>query len=574
MGITTIHALIDKDDGYSMLQNLRKHVQGWIAGLIASILCLAFALWGVEYYLGNTTNKVVIAKVDGEPITKNQWDSAYNRAIQSQRIPISDPATSEIFQAQLKQQVLQGLIQKVVLRKAAEKAGYTMSPAQVGASLEKMPAFQLNRHFSYDLFLRALEGLSYTPAAFLAEMSTSNLLQQVQQSISDSNFMLPGDLINLELLEGQKRNFGYFEIPTHLFLNRMSLTEQQIQDYYKANSVSFMAPEQVRIQYILLSTNDIAKQVTLTDKVLRQQKIEQLTAQASDELSRLTYTHPDTLQPAANALGLSVQVTPFFDRNGHQFLSTYTDQSNEPLSNHTSTPLSSENQGKLGHTQRLEQRSKARAFLSDLLTNPKVLSAAFSDNVLKQQNNSDVISIDDHTILVLRLLANKPTAPKPLAEVRKTLIEPKLKQQAADKAVADLGGEIFQKMQRGESIQDLAKQYKITWVKKENMGRTDTDKQTSRELLNFVFNQPAPNRGKDVIRVKKLMDGTYVIFAITQVSSGLLGAKNAAQRELLSSQMKHDFGQLDADLYLDQHLSQAKIQLSPSSSVRKDAVGG
>ena len=557
-----------------MLQNLRAHIQGWVAGLIASVLCLAFALWGVEYYIGNTTNKVVVAKVNGESINKDQWDTAYAHALQSQQMP-TDLALSEIFQAQLRQQVLQGLIQQTVLRKAAEKAGYVISPAQVWTLLQRMSAFQVNGQFSYPLFLRKLDNLSYTLPVFLTEMTHSSLLQQAQQSILDSNFVLPDDRKQRELLDHQKRDFGYFLISPSLFLNKTSLTESQIQDYYTANSTRFMRPEQVRIQYILLSTDDIAKKVTLNDNILRQEKIQELTTQASDQLSNLTYTHPDTLQPAASALGLSIQTTPFFDRSGHQMLVISAAPNNKQLSSkRAALPPPVTTQSKLIDTQQLAQDNKTQALLADLLENPKILSAAFSDNVLKQRNNSDVISIDDHTILVLRVLDDKAPAPKALAEVRKTIIEPQLKQQAADKWVTDLGQKIFQKIQKGESIPVLAKQNKMIWIKKTNIARTDADKQMPKELLNFVFNQPVPSRGKNVIRAEKLTDGAYVIVAISQVSTELPKTQDAVQRELVANQMKYDFGQLDADLYLAQHMAQAKIQLSASRTVGREAVGG
>ena len=62
-----------------MLQNLREHAQGWIAGIICGLLALAFALWGVQYYLQDRSHKQVIAEVDGYRITDQALNVAYER---------------------------------------------------------------------------------------------------------------------------------------------------------------------------------------------------------------------------------------------------------------------------------------------------------------------------------------------------------------------------------------------------------------------------------------------------------------------------------------------------------------
>src|SRR5436190_15041147 len=62
-----------------MLQSIRDRTQGWIAGIIISLLILSFALWGVHsYFMGGAVNTTV-AEVDGTEITKGQLAVAYER---------------------------------------------------------------------------------------------------------------------------------------------------------------------------------------------------------------------------------------------------------------------------------------------------------------------------------------------------------------------------------------------------------------------------------------------------------------------------------------------------------------
>lgn len=483
-----------------MLQSLREHVQGWIAVVIAGILGLAFALWGIEYYIGNGPTEVVVAKVNGEKITQNQLEVAYNRARQAQQLS-GNSADNETLQKQIKTRALNGLVQQQVLTRAANKAGYVISPVQVGALLQQMPAFQMNGQFSYDLFQRTLMNLSYTPEMFAQEIGKSALLQQVQLSLVESNFALADDLNRYVSLLSQKRNFAYMQISPTSFLANTPITDQAIADYYKANSQKFTTSEQVSLQYLLLSTDT--------------QKTDQWVAEQSDKLAELTYTHPDTLKFAGDALGLPIQTTALFTRQGEK---------------------------------------------TGLLSNPKILSTAFSDNVLKQRNNSDIISLDDHTVIVVRVADHKPVGVKPLLEVRAE-IEKILKQQMAQKAAMALGEKIIQDMKQGASPQKLALQNKLTWMQKNNVDRGAKD--IPPEILKIAFNQPAPGSNKaPVFYGQNLSEGGYVILMVNAVIEEALTSVTADQRLSLQKQMNNDFGALDYELYLAQEISKAKIKMS------------
>lgn len=531
-----------------MLQNLREHVQGWIAAVIAGILCLAFALWGVEYYISSTPSHPVVAKVDGFKITQDQWDTAYNRSRQSQQIQLSDPKLNEAYQNQLKTKALNGLIQQHVLITAAEKMGYVISPAQVLATLQQMPAFQLDGQFSYPLFQRTLQNLSYTPEGFAQDISNSNLLMQVQRSFADSNFALSQDVDRSTSLQNQKRSFGYFLISPTPFLASSTVKPEAVEDYYKTHTQDFTLPEKVSLQYLLLSTIEASNQVEITEeelkqffdenksafsstkdakgkvptfadvkpkveKALRAQKAEQWVATQSDRLTNLTYTRPDTLRVASEELGLPIQITELFTQRG-------------------------EKQG--------------------LLSNPKVLAAAFSDNVLKQRNNSDLIQIDNQTLMVLRIAEYKPAVPQPLAEVRPN-IEKFLKQQAAQKTAATLGQQIQEQMKKGVPASQLATKNKLSWVQKQNVDLAAKD--IPKEILNLVFDQSAPESSdKPAIDGKALRDGSYAVVALNAVVVGNASSSDAASRSTQQKQMDTQFGALDYDLYLADQMNTAKIK--------------
>lgn len=537
-----------------MLQNLREHVHGWVAAVIAGILCLAFALWGIEYYISGSPAQHVVAKVNSFEITQDQWDAAYNRGRQSQQIQFNDPVLNEAYQNKMKMQALNGLIQAHALTQAAKKSGYVISPVQVGLVIQQIPAFQREGRFSYPLFQQALQNLSYTPEGFAEEIANSSLLSQVQRGFVESNFSLPNEIEQHILLQHQTRDFGYFIISPTPFLSKVAIKDKEIEDYYAAHGKDFMQPEQVSIEYVMLSTEELNKKIQITpqevaqyyeenkaafpsdpkssktkaellasaEKALRQQKAEQWIVTQSDTLSNIAYTHPDTLKPAADAIGVTIQTTDLFTKQGEK---------------------------------------------KGILSNAKVLAAAFSEAVLKEGNNSDLIPVDERTAIVLRRHAYNPAAKQPLQEVRSN-IERYLKYQAAQKAAVALGEKIKQAVQAGTAPEKLATEYSLSWVKKNKLGREN--KSIPPEILHFVFNQPIPAPDKKWrVQGGSLPKGEYLVTVLTSVVTGPPAVTDTTAQKEMQQKIANSWGGLDYDLYLSQQMEHAKIKMETKTGATK-----
>lgn len=92
----------------------------------------------------------------------------------------------------------------------------------------------------------------------------------------------------------------------------------------------------------------------------------------ADEMVNLSFEHPDTLQPIANALGLEVQQSALFSReNG-----------------------------------------------TGIAANAEVRDAAFSDLLLLERSNSDPIELSDQRMVIARIDEHIEATPRPLDDVR------------------------------------------------------------------------------------------------------------------------------------------------------------
>src|SRR5258708_1625213 len=136
-----------------MLQSIRDRTQGWIAGVIISLVIISFALWGIHSYLAGSADPSVIAKVNGVVISKTQLAAAFERLRNQteENLGASGSLSSQV-ETDIKLRALQSLVNVQVLKQGSIKEKYRISSRQVDNFLESMPDFQVNGQFSLNRF--------------------------------------------------------------------------------------------------------------------------------------------------------------------------------------------------------------------------------------------------------------------------------------------------------------------------------------------------------------------------------------------------------------------------------------
>jgi len=253
------------------------------------------------------------------------------------------------------------------------------------------------------------------------------------------------------------------------------------------------------------------RQVKSFDKVKAQvrhtfveQKSQKIFSDNSNTLSELTYTNPTRLDVAAKALTLPIKYTTFFTKKGAK---------------------------------------------TGLASNPAIVAAAFSDDVLKQNNNSDPIQLAaDNSMIVLRVQEFQQAQVMPLVKVRPQIIET-LEKKMASSAADTLAQKMIQAIKQGTSPQQVAKKYGVSWH-----DHTDASRQAAGvdlTILRHAFTLPYPVAHKSSVGSSKLADGSTAIIVVSKVTPGqLTGPRAQQQREVIVKQLMTNRAQLDYALYV------------------------
>ncbi len=201
------------------------------------------------------------------------------------------------------------------------------------------------------------------------------------------------------------------------------------------------------------------------------QKAEALFYDLGERLPNLVYEASDSLAPAAKELGLEVAHSDWIGRQGGE--------------------------GVLGQ--------------------PKVTAAAFSDEVLNQHRNSDLIEPEKDILqaVVLRVVDHREASARPLAEVRDEIVAD-LRNARAKKAAAEAAASRAQKLRGGADWAAVAGDSKVE--ERALVGRTDPKVPAS--VRTVAFTLPVPPAGGASVGTATLEDGDAAILRVTKVEDG------------------------------------------------------
>lgn len=250
-----------------MLQAIRDKVTGWIAYGIIFLISIPFALWGVNSYLGGG-EVLPAATVDGEEITLRQLDQAY--ANYRQRMSqLFGGTIPEAFgnESMLREQVLNQLVEEVVLRQYIQKQRYRIGNDELNKMIRDMDAFQRDGQFDTDIYQAQLRSLGYSPVGFEQELRVNGSMEQFQNGILETAFVVPVFKDRFTQLGNQTRKIRSLTYTVNT--NTIQVDDAEIEQHYQTQANRYRIPEKVKVDYIELSLDSIKANIEVrADDVL------------------------------------------------------------------------------------------------------------------------------------------------------------------------------------------------------------------------------------------------------------------------------------------------------------------
>ena len=248
-----------------MLDWIRERNQGWFAKIILLLVLVPFALFGVNSYLNRQGTAEAVAVVNGEKISRNEFEHALKLQREQISAQMGANADSSVLDSSLlKHQVLDGLIRRRVLLQAARKVGMVVSDRQLADFIGMIPAFQENGKFNLTRYQQLLRQQDMSVPQFEALAREELLLQALQAAFVDSPQISHVAVRNFIQDFDQQREISTVELNLADAKSKISVTPAQVQVYYTAHSQQFVLPPRTKFQYLVLSLADLAQHIPVS----------------------------------------------------------------------------------------------------------------------------------------------------------------------------------------------------------------------------------------------------------------------------------------------------------------------
>lgn len=253
-----------------MFEFVRQHNR-LFQGILLLLILPSFAFVGMQGYTSMMDGaNAGVASVGGRKITQAEWDLAQRE--QADRIRRQSPGVDAklLDTPEVKRQALEGLVNELTLKLAAEKQYFTPSAEAVNARFWNDPQFAFLRNPDGTVNKALLAAQGMTPSIFLERLRQDYALRQVTAPIETSVAVgtAAPKLAFDALLQQREVQLQRFDVKD--FAAKLSPSDADIEAFYKepANATKFQLPESANIQYLVLDLQALARDVKVTDKDL------------------------------------------------------------------------------------------------------------------------------------------------------------------------------------------------------------------------------------------------------------------------------------------------------------------
>ncbi len=251
-----------------MLDAIRKHTTGWMAKVILALITVPFALFGIDSYLNQAGRDVAVAKVNGDKISIQEYSNAIEN-VRNRMQAEGKVDTALLDSPQLKQSVLDGLITRRLVNAEIRKANFKISDEQLNQHILGMPEFQENGKFSEEIYQKTLAQNKLSATKFENDRRSELLTQQARDGLA-ALVSIPKVMAEQTLqFAYQQREVSAAEIKTAQFISQVKVTPEQVKAYYELHKDKFVVPEQVKLEFAMLSAASFVAQMKVDDKEIK-----------------------------------------------------------------------------------------------------------------------------------------------------------------------------------------------------------------------------------------------------------------------------------------------------------------
>jgi peptidyl-prolyl cis-trans isomerase D len=252
-----------------MFEFVRTHTR-LLQFVLVLLVFPSFVFFGIQGYSRFTGGaNTTVAKVAGRSITQAEWEAAHRDQIERVRRQMPGVDAKLFDTPEMKRQTLESVVREHVMLAAADKLNLVTTDDRLQRLFSTDPqfAFIRNPDGSINKDMLAAQGMS--SELFAQRLRQDLSVRQVLQGVGGTVFATPA--VAAAALDAffQQREVQLQRFDAKDYAAKVTLSDADIEKYYKEHAAQFQAPEQASVEYLVLDLESLKKSVTVSEEDLR-----------------------------------------------------------------------------------------------------------------------------------------------------------------------------------------------------------------------------------------------------------------------------------------------------------------
>lgn len=283
-----------------MLDVFRKHAGTWMIKALLGAIVVVFVFWGVGSWTSDREG--IVATVNGESISLEDYRSAYNRLMDQARQSLGSNLSDDMLKTlQIPKRAMEQLIDRTLLKQAAERMKMKVTDEELAQSIRSTPAFQSGGVFDRRRYQQLLSLNRMTPETFELSQRDSLLVEKLARLVTDTVKVAESEAEGWYQWNQAAVRFDYVTLDAERYKNT-SATADEVAQYFERTKDAYQNPPEVQVRYVRIPAEAYHGKVQATPAEVRdyyEANIERFVIAPTVEASHLLIRVPSDADAAA-----------------------------------------------------------------------------------------------------------------------------------------------------------------------------------------------------------------------------------------------------------------------------------
>jgi peptidyl-prolyl cis-trans isomerase D len=242
---------------------MRKHAGTWMIKIILGAIVVVFVFWGVGSYTSRRSGRV--ASVNGAVITLDDYRVSYRNLIEQVRQSFGNNLNEELIEMlQIRKRALDQLIDRSLMQQAAEKFKLTVSNEELSESIRNIGAFQTAGVFDSRRYINTLNSNKLTPETFEVQQRDALIIDKLQAFVAGNIKVTELEAEQWYIWNNTEVDIDYVILEPQRYKD-IEPTDEEIRVYFDEHKDTYKTDPQIKVRYLHFKPEDYADKVTVSE---------------------------------------------------------------------------------------------------------------------------------------------------------------------------------------------------------------------------------------------------------------------------------------------------------------------